>query len=182
MKKFTDFIIKYRSTCGSIGLLIILYISTPNAESVSLGFLFILAGMFFRAWSAGYINKNDRLAKDGPYSLTRNPLYFGNFLMGLGFAISGNCLFCYLIFFVYFLIFFPFLMIFEHRYLKEKFGKEYIDWYKNSNSFFPKIKKLKKGNFNISLYIKNKEYRVIFFSLLVVVIFILKVLKDYKKV
>ena len=173
--------IKYRSTLGSICLLVILYISSPNAESVSIGFVFILAGMFFRAWSAGYINKNNNLAKDGPYSLTRNPLYFGNFLLGLGIAITGNTLFCYLIFFVYFLLFFPFLMIFEHRFLKDKFGGEYSKWYNNSNSFFPKIKKLKNPNFNISLYVKNKEYRVIFFSLLVVVVFILKVLKNYKK-
>jgi protein-S-isoprenylcysteine O-methyltransferase Ste14 len=136
--------------------------------------------MLFRAWSAGYINKNNQLATKGPYSLTRNPLYFGNFLLGLGVAIAGRSLFCFLIFFTYYLLFFPFLMYIEHLKLTQKFKSKYTEWYKNSNTFFPKIKKIDKSDFNISLYIKNKEYRVAFFSLLVVIVLIFKTIKYYK--
>lgn len=177
MKNLTEYFIRYRSCVGIICLVILLLLADPSALSVGVGFFFILAGMFFRAWSSGYIDKDKKLATQGPFALTRNPLYFGNFVLGLGIAIAGNNIYSYLIFFVFYLVFFPFLMIFEHKRLKKKFGKEYEDWSKKSNSFFPKIKRLTKSDFNISYYMKNREYRVLYFSLFVVAILVLKALK-----
>lgn len=179
--RLTEYLIKYRSTIASILLLVVLYISQPNALSISIGFIFILTGMLFRAWSAGHINKNNELATSGPYALTRNPLYFGNFLIGLGVAIAGRTPACYLIFFIYYLVFFPFLMVLEHRRMKEKFKEKYLDWYRRSNTFFPKIKRINHSDFNISLYFQNKEYRVAFFSLLVVMALIFKTISQYKQ-
>ena len=46
--------------------------------------------MLIRAWAAGHIVKNDRLATTGPYAHTRNPLYFGSFLIAAGFAIAAH--------------------------------------------------------------------------------------------
>lgn len=177
MKNIIEYIIKYRSTVGTISLFILLYLATPTANSITLGFFFIIAGVFFRAWSSGHLNKDKELATEGPYALTRNPLYFGNFLLGLGIAIAGNNLYTYIIFFAFFLLFFPFLMVIEHRRLKIKFGKKYEDWSRKSNSFFPKIKRIREFNFNISNYIKNREYRVLFFSFLIIALLILKYLR-----
>src|SRR5438874_6144411 len=49
-------------------------------------FLILLTAAFGRIWSAAYISgrKNHELVVDGPYSLTRNPLYFFSFLGYLG--------------------------------------------------------------------------------------------------
>ncbi|MCP4213801.1 MAG: isoprenylcysteine carboxylmethyltransferase family protein, partial [bacterium] len=137
--KPVEIIIKYRSFVGILGLIAILYLSTPNPRSMAVGFFFIVAGMFFRGWSAGYINKDNELATLGPYALTRNPLYFGNFVLGVGIAVAGNNIFCYSICLVYYLLFFPFLMVLEHRRLRDKFGEAYEEWAHRSNSFFPKI-------------------------------------------
>jgi protein-S-isoprenylcysteine O-methyltransferase Ste14 len=180
MKDITEIVIRYRSFVGILGLIAILYLSEPSPRSVFIGFFFIIAGMFFRGWSSGYINKDDELATQGPFSLTRNPLYFGNFILGAGIAIAGNNVCCYTIFLVYYLLFFPFLMVIEHKRLKKKFGKQYEEWAERSNSFFPKIKRLDKRGFNISFYMKNREYKVLYFSLLVVAVFVLKVLKVVK--
>jgi protein-S-isoprenylcysteine O-methyltransferase Ste14 len=177
MKNKIEYIIKYRSFVGMICLIFLLYLAEPSPKSVAVGFFFIITGMFFRAWSSGYINKDSELATSGPFALTRNPLYFGNFVLGLGIAIAGNNLYSYLIFFVFYLLFFPFLMIIEHKRLKQKFGEKYENWSKKSNSFFPKIKRLKKLDFNISYYMKNREYRVLCFSLFVVAVLVLKALK-----
>jgi protein-S-isoprenylcysteine O-methyltransferase Ste14 len=168
--------IRYRSFVGMVALVAVLYLSTPSAVSIGIGFFFIVFGMAFRAWSAGYIFKNEELATSGPYELTRNPLYFGSFLLGVGIAVGGNNIYSYLIFVVYYFSFFPFLMYIEHKRLKKKFGKKYEDWYKKSNTFFPKIKKVKKFNFNISYYMKNKEYKGLYFSFFVIAVYILKVL------
>lgn len=176
MKNVIELIIRYRSFVGILCLLATLSLSDPSPRSVTIGFFFIVVGMFFRAWTAGYISKDQHLATKGPYSLTRNPLYFGNFVLGLGIAIAGNNVYTYSIFFAFYLLFFPFLMVLEHRRLKVKFGREYEEWFKNSHSFFPKIKRVKERDFNISYYMKNKEYRVLYFSLFVIAILILKVL------
>ncbi|MCP4156649.1 MAG: isoprenylcysteine carboxylmethyltransferase family protein [bacterium] len=184
--KPVEIVIKYRSFVGIIGLIVILYLSTPSPNTLTIGFFFIIAGMFFRGWSAGYINKDNELATHGPYSLTRNPLYFGNFILGVGIAIAGNNIYCYAIFLGYYLLFFPFLMIIEHKRLKLKFGQKYVEWHANSNSFFPKLKSPKDKSkrkrhltFNISFYMKNKEYKVLYFSLFIIAVLILKVLKSF---
>ncbi|HLP57504.1 MAG TPA: methyltransferase [Candidatus Deferrimicrobium sp.] len=176
MRNFIELIIKYRSSVGFVSLIVLLYLAEPSPTSVSIGFFFIIAGMFFRGWAAGYINKDKELATHGPYALTRNPLYFGNFILGIGIAIAGNNISSYAIFIVFYALFFPFLMTIEHKRLKKKFGKKYEDWAKGSNSFFPKLKKVNCRGFNISYYMKNKEYQVLYFSFFIVAVMILKVL------
>ena len=38
-------------------------------------------------WAAGTIRKNRVLTTHGPYAFTRNPLYFGSFIIGIGFGV-----------------------------------------------------------------------------------------------
>lgn len=177
MRNFIELIIKYRSSVGLACLVALLYLSKPSPKSVFIGFFFIIAGMFFRGWAAGYINKDNELATNGPYALTRNPLYFGNFILGIGIAVAGNNIYSYVIFVVFYILFFPMLMVIEHKRLKKKFGQTYENWAKGSNTFFPKIKKVDCQGYNISYYVKNKEYRVLYFSLFIIAVLILKVLK-----
>ena len=102
MNRPLEVYIRYRAFVGIISLIAVLYLSNPSAVSIGIGFFFIVFGMSFRAWSAGYISKNRELATKGPYELTRNPLYFGNFLLGMGIAIGGNNIYTYVIFIVYY--------------------------------------------------------------------------------
>jgi protein-S-isoprenylcysteine O-methyltransferase Ste14 len=182
MMNIVEIFIRYRSFVGIMCLIALLYLSEPSPVSVAIGFFLVVAGMFFRAWASGYINKDKELATRGPFSLTRNPLYFGNFILGAGIAIAGNNIASYVIFLTFYLLFFPFLMVYEHRRLKKKFGQQYEEWAKNSHTFFPKIKRIEDSDFNISFYMKNKEYRVLYFSLFVIAVLILKVLKIIRTV
>ena len=59
-----------------------------------LGFAILLAGQLLRYWAAGYIPKYRTevigapvLVTWGPYRWVRNPLYAGNFIMGIGWAL-----------------------------------------------------------------------------------------------
>ena len=54
------------------------------------GYLFLLAGLSVRIWCILYIGgrKSHELVTDGPYSLCRNPLYMGTFLLVVG---AGLC-------------------------------------------------------------------------------------------
>lgn len=176
MRSATEILIKYRSFVGTVMLLAVLWLATPNPRSIFIGFFIMMVGMFFRGWSSGYINKDIELATDGPYQLTRNPLYFGNLVLGTGIAVAGNNRWATVIFAAYFLFFFTFLIAIERRRMRQKFGARYDAWAKEANLFFPRFRRIKRFNFNISFYMKNREYRVFCFSLLVVAALIIKYL------
>lgn len=57
---------------------------------VAAGLALVLAGLLVRSWAAGTLHKNQQLTMTGPYSLVRNPLYFGSFLMMGGFCMIVN--------------------------------------------------------------------------------------------
>ena len=177
MSQLTEKLIKYRSFIGFLCLVAILWLATPSSRSIFSGFLLMMAGVFFRAWSSGHINKDKELATLGPYSLTRNPLYFGSLILGSGIAVASNNRIAYLIFAAYYLTFFTFLIVIERKRLRKRFGRQYDDWAREANLFFPKFKKIEKSDFNIAFYMKNREYRVLFFSLFLTAVLIVKFLK-----
>ncbi len=177
MSEVTEKLIKYRSFIGFLCLIAILWLATPSSWSIFGGFLLMMAGMFFRAWSSGYINKDRELATQGPYALTRNPLYFGSFILGSGIAVAANNKISYLIFAVYYFAFFTFLITIERKRMRKRFGPQYEAWAREANLFIPKIKRIGKSDFNIAYYMKNREYRVLFFSLFITVVLIIKFLK-----
>lgn len=177
MSGLTEKLIKYRSFIGFLCLVAMLLLAEPSARSIFVGFLLMMTGMFFRGWSSGYINKDKELATEGPYSLTRNPLYFGSLILGCGIAVACNHTVAYLIFLVYYLTYFTFLIAIERKRMRQRFGRQYEEWAKKANLFFPKIKKIGKHNFNIAFYMKNREYRVLYFSLFVIAVLIIKFLK-----
>jgi len=68
----------------------------PSAFSVALGLPLAFAGEALRAWAVGYSGVTTRgstvyapaLVTAGPYAYVRNPLYVGNLVTALGFAIA----------------------------------------------------------------------------------------------
>ena len=55
----------------------------------SLGTLMLVAGVLYRVWAILYIGgrKNAEVVQDGPYSMSRHPLYFGTTLAMVGFGL-----------------------------------------------------------------------------------------------
>ncbi len=68
----------------------------PSLLSAELGIGIALAGELLRIWAVGYSGVTTRdktvtapqLVTAGPYALVRNPLYLGNAIIALGFAIA----------------------------------------------------------------------------------------------
>ncbi len=65
----------------------------------TLGALFCLTAAAIRTWATAYLNPEvmtdmrlhtSRLVADGPYRYLRNPLYFGNILLGIGFGLMAS--------------------------------------------------------------------------------------------
>ena len=58
----------------------------PSDPLAVIAVLLIVAGLAVRTWAAGTLRKQRELATSGPYAWIRHPLYFGSFLMMVGFG------------------------------------------------------------------------------------------------
>lgn len=120
-------------------------------------------GVLVRAWAAGHIMKDDRLATTGPYAHTRNPLYFGSFLIAAGFAIAVNWALLLLVIAFFVLVYAPNIER-ERRHISERFGEQYGVYAANVPAFIPRgtpwrQEEAEPGRFSWSLYMKHEEWK-----------------------
>ena len=59
---------------------------SPQDIPAMSGLALVLFGLAIRSWAAGTLHKIQALTTTGPYQHMRNPLYFGSFLMMLGYC------------------------------------------------------------------------------------------------
>ena len=116
---------------------IFLYLATPTRTAILTGVPFILLGETIRTWASGFIKKDRELAQGGPYAFTRNPLYLGNFLIGVGFSIMANNIALFVLFLTTFSIVYGFTIKNEEKSLLAKFGDSYIAYKSRVPAFFP---------------------------------------------
>jgi protein-S-isoprenylcysteine O-methyltransferase Ste14 len=119
-------------------------------------------GLGLRAWASGHLRKNESLAIGGPYAYTRNPLYLGSFLIGLGFTIAAGRWILVIVFAAMLLgIYLPVMRV-ESETLAELFGKRYRRYAEQVPVFLPRLSPYRYGNatsFDIALYLRYREYR-----------------------
>ncbi len=160
-KKMKNILKTYRIQSGYILSLLFIIFSEYNKGYFITGLVLAFSGLLYRLWASGYISKNKTLAIGGPYLFSRHPLYFGSFLMGLGFSLICGRIILLLIFIIFFLIvYFP-LMRDEERHLINLFGEEYLNYMKDVPMFFPagNLRPLVPVSFKWRLVLRNKEYR-----------------------
>ena len=75
-----------------VWLLIVPFVvmARPTPVVLALGGLVAVLGVMLRGWAAGFIRKDRELTTSGPYAHTRNPLYLGSFLIGLGVVLAAG--------------------------------------------------------------------------------------------
>ncbi|MGH8247324.1 MAG: methyltransferase family protein [Gammaproteobacteria bacterium] len=92
-----------------------------------------------RLWCALFISGHKRasLTTEGPYSVTRNPLYFFSFLGFIGTGLATEAISFALAFMVFFYPLYLFTIDQEERYLGAKFGTAFADYCARTPRFFP---------------------------------------------
>jgi protein-S-isoprenylcysteine O-methyltransferase Ste14 len=177
--KFGRTIYRWRVRSSLFLLVLIIILAKPTWISILIGLAVCALGLLIRVWASGHIKKEKELAVSGPYQYTRNPLYLGNFVLGLSVAVGTNSWWCVLIFAAYFLVFYPPVIKEERERMKRLFPAKYEEYKKHVPLFFPKLKPLFSAGpikFNWSLYRKNREYRALFGSFIFWAILIGKML------
>ena len=66
-----------------------LWFAQPSMAVLVAGAVLALAGLAVRFWATGYLSKNERLTREGPYRHLRHPLYLGTWLIATGFLMAG---------------------------------------------------------------------------------------------
>lgn len=153
-----------------------LIFSQPIVRPLGIGGGVALVGLAIRAYAAGFLEKGRRLATGGPYVYTRNPLYLGSLLMGLGFAIAGGSWLLGVAFLALFLLIYWPVMVREEDFLRQKFGEIYGRYAESVPLFFPRWRAASASGekFRFERYRKNREFDVALGYLAGIIFLILK--------
>jgi len=81
---------RIRVPAGFLFAAVYLIAAEPRPQILLIGGGVAMIGLFVRAYAAGVIEKNARLAVSGPYAHTRNPLYLGSGIAALGLSIAAG--------------------------------------------------------------------------------------------
>jgi protein-S-isoprenylcysteine O-methyltransferase Ste14 len=163
---------RIRVPLGFLFGIIFLVFARPNPTVLIIGGIVAVVGILIRAWASGHIRKNQNLAISGPYAFTRNPLYLGSFVLGVGFTVAAGVWWLGIAFAVLFLgIYLPVMRV-ESDDLTKLFGAEYEEYARRVPLFFPRptTYRASDAKFDMSLYLRYREYRAalgLIFALLV---------------
>lgn len=141
---------------------LVLWLARPTLLSLGTGALMTLLGLGIRAWAAGSIVKKEELATNGPYAFTRNPLYLGSLLIGLGVAVATARPIIVAITLVFFVLLYVRTAREEERLLEELYGDQYREYRAAVPAFLPALRPYRRGagrNFELSRYMRNNEYQ-----------------------
>lgn len=133
----------------------------------SLGSVLLMSGLVARFWAVRHIGRSARtrsekarqLVTAGPYALMRNPLYFGNMLIGLGACVLSRLLWMIPIFLVLFGLQYAFIIEWEQGLLREKFGRAYEDYAGRVPAFFPQLRNLKSALVTPAIGVREALFR-----------------------
>jgi protein-S-isoprenylcysteine O-methyltransferase Ste14 len=111
-----------------------------------------LAGLGLRFFTVGFAprgtsGRNTRgqvaetLNTTGMYSLVRNPLYLGNFLIWLGLSLFIKVWWCSVIVILCFILFYERIIFAEEAFLRNRFRASFTAWAAGTPAMFPHFKK-----------------------------------------
>ena len=107
------------------------------------GFLLLMLAGVGRIWSLAYVagRKNRELCQTGPYSLTRNPLYFFSFIGLIGFTFGMQNILLGAIGAACFLTYYAFVIRGEESRLRQLHGERFDDYCQRVPRFWPRLAK-----------------------------------------
>lgn len=133
-----------------------------------------LAGLGIRVYTVGQVpfgtsgrNTKAQVAQvlntTGMYSVVRNPLYLGNFIIWLGVSLFLRRWWFSLLIILIFWLYYERIIYSEESFLREKFGDQFTQWARNTPAFWPDFRKWRKPSLPFSWKVAlGKEYSTFF--------------------
>ena len=160
-KPYADAVARLRVAAGFAMVAAFAWFAHPDAASLATGLPISACGLALRAWAAGHLAKDQRLAVSGPYSFTRNPLYLGTLITALGLAVAARSMGLAILFATLFaLVYLPAIEL-EEQHLSEILP-EYPEFAARVPLLFPRWPSgFGPDRFSAALYAKNREYQAL---------------------
>jgi hypothetical protein len=111
------------------------------------------------------VRKNESLATSGPYAYTRNPLYLGSLLMGLGFAVAARSWWVSAaLIIMFFAIYLPVIRG-EEIFLRQRFPG-FEEYARRVPRLLPRLSSRTgpdkaSSDFSLELYLKHREWNAL---------------------
>jgi protein-S-isoprenylcysteine O-methyltransferase Ste14 len=156
---------RIRVPLGFLFAVLYFWLARPTSRSIALGAVLVVPGLLIRALASGHVRKNEALATSGPYAYTRNPLYLGSLLMGLGFAGSARSWWVGVALVVmFFAIYLPVIRD-EEAFLRQRFP-EFEEYMRRVPRMLPRWTPHSgntddSGGFSLELYLKHREWNAL---------------------
>lgn len=138
------------------------WLARPTWRFLGVGAVLIVPGLLIRALASGHVRKNEALTMSGPYAYTRNPLYLGSLLIGLGFAVASRSWWVGVVLVAMFFAIYVPVIRGEEKFLREKFP-EFEEYARRVPRMFPRIGRSSEGggSFSFDLYRQHREYNAL---------------------
>ena len=167
---------RIRVPLGFAFALFYFWLAHPSWKSIALGAVLIVPGLLVRALASGHVRKNEALATSGPYAYTRNPLYLGSLLIGIGFAIAARSWWVGgVLVLMLFLVYLPVIRD-EENFLRGKFP-EFDEYAQKVPRMVPRFTPAgdDAGGFSMQLYLKHREWNALLGALAIIAVLVLKI-------
>ncbi|HEY1679554.1 MAG TPA: isoprenylcysteine carboxylmethyltransferase family protein [Candidatus Sulfotelmatobacter sp.] len=173
---------RIRVPLGFVLAVLFFWLARPTWRFIALGAILIVPGLLIRALASGHVKKNEALATSGPYAYTRNPLYLGSLLMGIGFAVAARSWWIGVALVVmFFAIYLPVIRD-EEKFLRSKFP-EFEEYVRKVPRMLPRIFPHQigpadvgeaGGGFSMELYLKHREYNALIGAIAMYIVLAIK--------
>jgi len=155
---------RIRVPLGFVFAVIYFWLARPTGQFIVLGAIVAALGLWLRAAASGHVRKNEMLATSGPYAFTRNPLYLGSLLIGIGFAVAACSWWVGILLVVMFIAIYLPVIRDEESFLRSRFP-EFEDYARRVPRLVPRISAYANekcgGRFSFGLYRKHREYNAL---------------------
>ncbi len=133
-------------------------------------FLISLFGLWIRAYTVGHVpggtsgrntqsQRAHKLNTTGMYSIVRNPLYLGNFVIILGVLLSIKVWWLVALGSLVFYIYMERIILAEEKFLTETYGVDYTEWREKTPAIWPDFKLWQKPELPLSIKtVMKREY------------------------
>jgi hypothetical protein len=149
-----------------------------------LGAILVVPGLVIRALASGHVHKNESLATSGPYAYTRNPLYLGSLVMGLGFAVAARSWWVGMALVVMVVAIYLPVIRDEEAFLRRKFP-EFEEYERRVPRMLPRLtphsphsvnEREPSTEFCLDLYLKHREYNALLGAVAMVALLVVRMM------
>lgn len=161
-KRYSDVVQRLRVPSGFVLLAAFVWASDPSLRSLVWGLPVAIAGLWLRAWAAGHLAKNERLATSGPYRWIRNPLYAGTLITAFGLVLASRSAALAMLFSAVFLLVYLPVIEQEESKLRQLFP-EYDEYAEKVPVLLPLAPPVGDASqkFRPDLYRRNQEWKAL---------------------